>query len=38
MYLFNKIKAHPTFNYKSTYFIFSCDINQNEIYATTPIY
>ena len=31
MYLFNQIKAHPTFNHKSTYFIVCCDINQNEI-------
>ena len=31
MYLFNQIKAHPTFIYKSEYFIANYDINQNEI-------
>ena len=35
MHLFNQVKAHPTFNYKSQYFIVNYDINQN--HATTPI-
>ena len=37
MHLFNQVKAHTTFNYKSQYFIVNYDINQNQIYATTPI-
>ena len=37
MHFFNQVKAHPTFNYKSHYFIVNYDINQNQIYATTPI-
>ena len=37
LYLFNQIKAHPTFNYKSQYFIVNWDTNQDQIYATTPI-
>ena len=37
MHLSNQVKAHPTFNYKSQYFIVNYEINQNQLYATTPI-